>query len=197
MKKPFSVRSKHFIAVNEASNPEESFRYPWVVSRRAEKNGPEEQAIGEVCFSVPDGFQCSSMSVELKEELTSNEYAELLSALQSGMASAGSLTFVKTGRPEKEALLTALQTLGYGEDDTDPRSLLWEKPIPSWISIYMCLGLSVGMGLGIATSLGQGTGMCLGIALGSGLGVLMQNNEKKRRETLRASRRDAESISEE
>lgn len=48
-----------------------------------------------------------------------------------------------------------------------------------WLPIGMCLGISIGMSIGVATD-NVGVGMCLGVGIGSCLGALMDAMQKKK-----------------
>ena len=55
-----------------------------------------------------------------------------------------------------------------------------EKPKTSWMTVYMCSGISIGMALG--SLMGNiSVGMCYGVAAGVLLGSAMDASEKKRR----------------
>ena len=55
-----------------------------------------------------------------------------------------------------------------------------EKPKTSWMTVYMCFGISIGMALG--SLMGNiSIGMCYGVAAGVLLGTAMDASEKKRR----------------
>lgn len=55
-----------------------------------------------------------------------------------------------------------------------------EKPKTSWMTVYMCFGISIGMALG--SLMGNiSIGMCYGVAAGVLLGSAMDASEKKRR----------------
>ena len=55
-----------------------------------------------------------------------------------------------------------------------------EKPKTSWMTVYMCFGISIGMALG--SLMGNiSVGMCYGVAAGVLLGSAMDASEKKRR----------------
>ena len=55
-----------------------------------------------------------------------------------------------------------------------------EKPKTSWMTVYMCFGISIGMALG--SLMGNiSVGMCYGVAAGVLLGTAMDASEKKRR----------------
>ena len=60
------------------------------------------------------------------------------------------------------------------------KSMPTEKPKTSWMTVYMCFGISIGMALG--SLMGNiSIGMCYGVAAGVLLGSAMDASEKKRR----------------
>ena len=60
------------------------------------------------------------------------------------------------------------------------KSMPMEKPKTSWMMVYMCFGISIGMALG--SLMGNiSIGMCYGVAAGVLLGSAMDASEKKRR----------------
>lgn len=66
-----------------------------------------------------------------------------------------------------------------GEGEEGPR-FRREKPKTSWMTVYMCFGISIGMALG--SLMGNiSIGMCYGVAAGVLLGSAMDASEKKRR----------------
>ena len=48
-----------------------------------------------------------------------------------------------------------------------------------WLPIGMCLGISIGMSIGVAMD-NVGVGMCLGVGFGSCLGAFMDAMQKKK-----------------
>ncbi|MPM42173.1 hypothetical protein SDC9_88836 [bioreactor metagenome] len=72
--------------------------------------------------------------------------------------------FIKTGSEEEKAeLLFEL-----------------EKPKSSFVSIYMCLGLSIGMYIGTSFD-NIAIGMCIGISIGVALGAALDESDKNKR----------------
>lgn len=55
-----------------------------------------------------------------------------------------------------------------------------EKPKSSWVAVYMCLGLAVGMSIGLSLD-NMSLGMCLGLAFGVGIGACLDSVDRKAR----------------
>lgn len=66
-----------------------------------------------------------------------------------------------------------------GQGEEGPR-FRREKPVLSWLTIYLCFGLPIGLVLGVLMS-HPILGMCTGMAFAACLGVAMDAAEKKRR----------------
>lgn len=66
-----------------------------------------------------------------------------------------------------------------GEGGEGPRYCR-KKPASSWIAVYMCLGVSIGVSLGTAQN-NMAIGMCMGIAIGLCIGAALDSREKKHR----------------
>lgn len=73
------------------------------------------------------------------------------------------------------------------EGKEGPRFLL-EKPASAFMSIYMCIGMSVGMCFGISSN-NIAIGMCTGMPIGLCIGLLLDSADKKKRNNLKAKRR--------
>jgi RimJ/RimL family protein N-acetyltransferase len=83
---------------------------------------------------------------------------------------------------ENIASQRVLEKCGFTKKGTGTEGLLWEleKPPVNYISIYMCLGLSIGMSFGLALQ-NISIGMCIGIAVGIALGSSLDAQDKKSR----------------
>lgn len=73
---------------------------------------------------------------------------------------------------------------------TGEQGQLWEREraASSWMSVYMCIGLAIGMTLGIGIFRVGGIGMYLAPAIGMMIGVWLDSNDKKLRQKLRQAR---------
>lgn len=95
--------------------------------------------------------------------------------------------------PDNAASMRVLEKLKFrsdGEGAEGPRFLL-EKPASAWMPVYMCIGMSVGMCFG--SSFDETTlGMCLGMSIGLCIGISLDGTDKKKRESLKAKRRQDE-----
>ena len=78
-----------------------------------------------------------------------------------------------------QRILEKMRFLPAGEGEEGPR-FRREKPKLSWMTIYMCFGLSLGSAIGITMDK-MSLGMCLGIAVGVALGSALDSSERKKR----------------
>ncbi|MEA4815067.1 MAG: GNAT family N-acetyltransferase [Oscillospiraceae bacterium] len=95
--------------------------------------------------------------------------------------------------PDNAASIRVLEKLKFrpdGEGTEGPRFLL-EKPASALMSVYMCIGMSVGMCLGVSFD-ETALGMCLGMSIGLCIGLSLDGADKKKRESLKAKRRQNE-----
>ena len=95
--------------------------------------------------------------------------------------------------PDNAASMRVLEKLKFQPDDEGkegPRFLL-EKPASALMSVYMCIGMSVGMCLGVSFD-ETALGMCLGMSIGLCIGLSLDGADKKKRESLKAKRRQNE-----
>lgn len=94
--------------------------------------------------------------------------------------------------PGNTASQRVLQKLGFSPAGTGAEGPRFEKERPAsmWFTVYMCLGLSLGLCLGTSfdnIAIGMSLGMCIGLALGSSLDAA----DRKKRAAFRAARPDA------
>ena len=92
--------------------------------------------------------------------------------------------------PENQASRRILEKLHFQPDGTGeegPRFLL-EKPASAWMSIYMCMGMSLGLCFGVASD-HLAMGLCLGMPIGMCLGLALDEADKKKRAALKEKRK--------
>lgn len=152
--------------------------------------------IGDVGFKGPAKHHAVEIGYGLPEEYWGKGYAtEAVDMLSNWAFSNEEVYFVEAEtEPTNKASQRILEKLGFvpdGEGAEGPR-FVKESYTTSWMSIYMCLGISVGMSIGVAMK-NVGIGMCLGIAIGVGIGAMMDSNAKKQREAAKAERDAARS----
>ena len=83
------------------------------------------------------------------------------------------------GNTASQKILEHHSFVPHGEGQEGPR-FRREKPKTSWMTVYMCFGISIGMALGSLMG-NVSIGMCYGIAAGVLLGTAMDASAKKRR----------------
>jgi hypothetical protein len=82
-----------------------------------------------------------------------------------------------------------MEKRGFKRVGEGKEGILWEKekPASAWMSVYLCIGLSVGLSLGLTMDQ-MATGMCIGLAIGVALGVSLDEQDKKKRRSLKEAR---------
>ena len=63
-----------------------------------------------------------------------------------------------------------------------------EKPKTSYTSLFLSVGMCLGMSIGLTAFDNIATGMCLGMLFGVAVGSAMDQNDKKHREEIRKKR---------
>lgn len=66
-----------------------------------------------------------------------------------------------------------------------------ERPGVSYLSLYMCLGISVGMCFGMSVLNNTALGMCFGIGIGCAIGSSLDQKNKKFLDELKQKRKEA------
>lgn len=69
-----------------------------------------------------------------------------------------------------------------GQGEEGPR-FRREKPVLSWLTVYLCFGMSIGLALGVLMKRPV-FGMCAGMAVAACLGAAMDAAERKRRASI-------------
>jgi len=168
-------------------HPEARIWYlPWSITLRKEGT-----LLGDIGFKGPVTDNAVEIGYGLDEAYWGQGYAtEAAGAMKDYAFSRTGCFYVEAEtEPSNAASQRVLEKLGFVPDGTGaegPRFVL-EAPIPNWIAIYMCFGLSIGMSIGSSTG-NISIGMSLGIAIGLAIGAALNSSEKKRREEVRAAR---------
>lgn len=182
MKKAYSEMLENCVA-----NPAVRVWYTdWRIALR-ESGDP----IGGVGFKGPPVNGAVEIGYGLFDPRRGNGYAtEAAKAMIDWAFSQEGVYFVTAEtEPDNAASQRVLQKLGFspaGAGEEGPR-FEKERPASAWFSIYLCLGLSIGLCLGTSfdnIAIGMSLGMCIGLALGSSLDAA----DKKKRAALRAAR---------
>lgn len=125
-----------------------------------------------------------SFNVFFNEQYYSPErYKEAVEAVSSWALSSG-VYFLQTNCPaENVELKQVLADCGFKPVSEAEGVIVFEKEKPKtyWVSIYMCLGLSLGVCFGAPQSK-YAIGMIFGVGIGAAVGLIMDAQDKKERE---------------
>ena len=147
------------------------------------KGPPDENGEAEIGYGIDTDYRGQGFAAEAAKALIGWTFNQ-----------AEGLFFVMAETaPDNAASMAVLKKLGFSKTGRDgeegPRFEL-ERPAENWMSIFMCLGLSVGMCLGLPFD-NMTLGMCLGIAIGVAMGAAMDAENKKKRAAVKAAREAA------
>lgn len=84
-------------------------------------------------------------------------------------------------------VLKKLSFVQDGVGKEGPRFVL-EKSEVSWLSIYICFGLSIGLAFGTSMD-NTSLGICLGMGIGMCIGAALDSSEKQKRKKIREERK--------
>lgn len=151
----------------------------------------DNTSIGDLGLKGPQKNGAVEIGYGLSEPYWGKGYAtEAVRVLIDWAFSQENVYFVEAETaPENAASQRILEKLKFQADgigEEGPRFVL-EKPMSSWLAVYMCIGMSVGLSLGSAFQ-SVSIGMCIGLALGVGLGCALDASERKKRNELRKKR---------
>lgn len=142
------------------------------------KGGPGEDGVVELGYGVDEAFRGQGYATEAAR-----------AAVEWAFSREGVYFVAAESERDNAPSLRVIEKLGMkpaGEGAEGPRFEV-EKPATAWLSIYMCLGMSVGLCFGTASdnlAVGLSIGMCLGVAVGAS----MDAADKKKRAEIRARR---------
>lgn len=160
------------------NHPEDRIWYaPWRMTLKDESaymgdlgfQGPAKEHAVEIGCRVPSEY----------EEYT----AEAVQALTQWAFGNSEVVFVEA-EADNGAPQGVLEKCGFAPDGS---GFVLERPLTSWMAIYMLFGLSIGTTLGTSAQ-NTGIGMIMGLCLGLCIGVALDSSEKKTREKLRKNR---------
>jgi RimJ/RimL family protein N-acetyltransferase len=169
------------------AHPRERIWYTeWRITRR-ETGEP----VGGLGFKGPQVNGAVEIGYGIFDPRRGNGYATEAAKAMIGWAFSQEGVYFVTAEtePDNAASQRVLEKLGFspaGAGEEGPR-FEKERPASAWFSIYLCLGLSIGLCLGTSfdnIAIGMSLGMCIGLALGSSLDAA----DKKKRAALRAAR---------
>lgn len=163
---------------------------PWKICLKSDNT-----YIGEIGFFGPKKDSSVEIGFSVKDEFRGNGYtSEALKVVAEWAFSNEGIFFVEAEvRDENSATKKVLEKLEFKPDGVSAFGTKYVKEkVEAWISIYMCLGISVGTAIGVSMN-NIGVGMCLGMSLGMCIGALIDSEMRKKREKLREARRSLES----
>ncbi|MEA4912662.1 MAG: GNAT family protein [Oscillospiraceae bacterium] len=152
------------------------------------------ECIGGFCFKGPAVNGEAEIGYEIAEAQRRQGYAfEAIHAAMEWAYGCDGVYFVSAetepGNTPSQKLIEKLGFTPDGVGAEGPRYIREKEP-SAWMSVYMCLGMGVGLCFG--TALGNLTlGMCCGMPLGVAVGLALDAQDKRKRESLRAAREAA------
>ena len=140
--------------------------------------GPAADGAVELGYGVAEAHRCRGYATEAAQGL-----------LEWAFSQDGVYFVEAETAPDDEISQRVLQKLEFkpaGDGAEGPR-FERERPASSWLALCMCFGLSLGLAFGNlweSQPIGMSMGMCMGVALGA----MLDSNDKKKRDELRARR---------
>lgn len=166
-------------------DPENRIWYaPWKMTLKDSR-----ESVGDICFKGPAKNHSVEIGYGVQPEYEGYGYTtEALQAMTQWAFSQKDVVFVEAETaPDNKASQRVLEKSGFVPDGTTgeegPRFVL-ESPFTNWSTVYMLLGMSIGMAIGHFQDQ-MVLGMAIGMSLGVLVGALLNNSEKKNREALR------------
>lgn len=176
------------------NDPENRLWYtPWQMTL---KDGAV--SIGDLCFKGPARGNAVEIGYGILPAYEGRGYAtEAVRAMIRWAFDHENVVFVEAEtEPDNMASQRVLQKCGFTPDGAGregPRFVL-EKPMTSWMTIYMLLGIGAGTALGTALN-GVGMGISLGMCFGMCIGAALDASARKEREKCRERRKQQRSKS--
>lgn len=159
--------------------------------------------VGNISFHGPARNASVEVGYAISPEFWGNGYAtEALKGMTEWALSQEGVTFVEAETtPTNHTSQHILEKCGFepdGEGAIGPRFVL-ESSLPSWTSIYMLLGLSIGLCAGSAsdnTPIGIAMGLCLGLLIGAAMDSNARAARTKARKERKGSKEDLRTTTE-
>ena len=163
-----------------AEKEEQGFCSIWKVHPR--KGGTD--CVAEIFFVLPVNKGTLEMGYRLLDAgVSEKDFAEAIGTVTSWAIQQKDIYKIRVmAKPEDtfaESVFTSLKFTKKTKGEQEYYDM--EKPATSWMSIYMCFGLSIGLALGTGMD-NNAIGMCLGMSIGMLIGVLLDQKEKKHRQ---------------
>lgn len=137
------------------------------------KGSPNAASEVEIGYGIHEAYRCRGFAAEAAKALTDWAFsktedlfyimAETTPDNTASQKVLEKLQFKPTGRMGNEGPLFEL-----------------ERPQTAWISIYLCLGMSVGLCFGTTLD-HMSLGICIGMAIGVALGAALDADDKETR----------------
>ena len=144
-------------------------------------------SVGDICFKGPANVHEAELGYGVEEAYRLRGYAtEATEAMRDWAFGQDESLYLVTAEAEETnaASLRVLEKAAFkplgirGEEG--PR-FYTPRPKPSWMSVYLCLGLSVGLSLGSTIFDSTSLGMCFGMGIGMTIGSALDRKEKEKR----------------
>ena len=151
------------------------------------------ERVGDMCFKGTPENNETEIGYGIDEQHRNKGYAsEAVKALTEwAFSNSGELYFVTAqADPENTSSIRVLQKNGFVPAGRGDEGLLFEKerPTVSWMSIFLCIGVGVGLCFGSVFD-NIAIGMCLGMCIGLALGSAIDSNDRKKRIQIKRERR--------
>ena len=124
----------------------------------------------EIGYGIDEAYQNRGFATEALKELCKWAFSKSVYYIQA------------QAEPGDEPSKKVLGKCGFKQVGEGNEGLLYEleKPESTWMTIYMCLGLSIGLCFGTALK-NIAIGMCIGLSVGVALGAALDAEDKKKR----------------
>ncbi len=143
------------------------------------KGPPHENGEVELGYGITDIFQNKGYATQAAKAMT--DWAFSQDGVYFVMAEA---------EADNAPSLRVLEKLGFmpaGDGEEGPRFEL-EKPVASYTSMYIGIGMCLGLCFGTALD-SLSIGLCLGLAIGVAIGAAQDSRDKKKRAELKTKRK--------
>ena len=153
----------------------------------------DDTYIGTLSFKGPAKDNVVEIRYGILSDQEGKGYAtEAVQAMTQWAFGNADVVFIEAEtEPENRAAQRVLEKCGFVPDGEGQEGLRFvlEKPLTSWMAIYMLFGISIGTTLG--TSLGNvGIGISLGLCFGISIGAALDSSAKKERKKFLEQRED-------
>ena len=149
--------------------------------------------IGNIALNVNVENNAIEPIYKLYDRYKTFEYIEQITDAITNWAYTQKDTYYVDIKVNKEELIIqrVLDKLEFEKVHEDETLVYYEKEAPktNWMSLYMCIGMSMGVAFGSSGN-NLATGMCIGICIGLGIGSSLDASDKKKREEIRAKRKE-------